>query len=136
MDPLTITLSNNSLVKGFLDTYPLLDKSAATSPPPPPPAATNSLAPVLKFLGIPYASPARWSRITEDASWEGVRECFEFGPIPYQPTGVIPLEQVWFDAPGFHPRTHIKQDEDCLSVNVFRPSEIPEGTKLPVYVFI
>ncbi|RDW75943.1 hypothetical protein BP5796_06764 [Coleophoma crateriformis] len=134
MDPLTITLPNNHRVKGFVDTYPLLDESAATSPPPP--SLPNSLTPVLKFLGIPYASPGRWNRISEDASWEGVRECFEFGPIPFQPTGVIPLEQVWFDAPGFHPRTHIQQAEECLSVNVFRPLQIPEGTKLPVYVFI
>jgi carboxylesterase type B len=59
------------------------------------------------------------------------------GPIPYQPAGMIPLEQVWFDAPGFHPRRHLKQDEQCLSANVFRPTNIADpSARLPVFVFI
>lgn len=59
------------------------------------------------------------------------------GPIPYQPTGLIPLEQVWFDAPGFHPRRHIKQDEQCLSANIFRPAKVTGPVaRLPVFIFL
>ncbi|KAG9244775.1 Alpha/Beta hydrolase protein [Calycina marina] len=39
---------------------------------------------------------------------------------PYKPTGVIPLEQLWFDAPGIH-CLRIPQGEQCLSMDVFGP---------------
>ncbi len=81
------------------------------------------------FRGIPYAAPPvgefRWRPPQPVASWEGVRDAKEFGPI---------CAQAGFGGgPGA-----ISQgsSEDCLYLNVWRPSGARPGARLPVMVWI
>ena len=43
---------------------------------------------ITAFKGIPYAAPPvgenRWRAPQPAENWEGVRDCSEFGPIPFQ----------------------------------------------------
>jgi para-nitrobenzyl esterase len=84
---------------------------------------------VQTFLGIPYAAPPvgelRWKPPQPAASWDGVRECKEFGsacPQVRMPgkSGGVGLE---------------KMSEDCLYLNVWSPAKDPSD-KLPVMVWI
>lgn len=127
MVDLVVRLKHGPQVRGFLDTAALSAISPAIT------GQIGTAEAVAKWLGIPYGKPDRWSRIKADVFWKGIRDCFEFGHIPMQPTN-IPLEEVWNRAPGYHTRDHLQQHEDCLSVNVFRPAIVYE--KLPVFVFI
>jgi para-nitrobenzyl esterase len=77
---------------------------------------------MLAFKGIPYARPPvealRW-RPTEPAlPWEGVRDASQFGPMCPQLVG-----------------KEVKGEEDCLTINVWRPSKKP-GELLPVMVWL
>lgn len=81
------------------------------------------------FRGIPYAAPPvgefRWRPPQPVASWEGVRDAKEFGPI---------CAQAGFGGgPGEISRG---SSEDCLYLNVWRPSGARPGAKLPVMVWI
>ncbi|MGE3775933.1 MAG: carboxylesterase/lipase family protein [Pirellulaceae bacterium] len=83
------------------------------------------------FRGIPYAAPPvgdqRWKAPALPTSWEGVRDCFEFGPAcPQKPD---PLMKIF---PSGATKTF---DEDCLNLNIYRPANPPSG-KLPVMVWI
>ena len=77
--------------------------------------------PVDQFFGIPFAHPPTGSR--------------RFRPPE-------PLTAPWSEVREF--TTHAKgcytgkegTDEDCLYLNVYRPSDIPEGETLPVMVWI
>lgn len=124
-----VQLDNGSIVEGFVDTGPLSAQSNGVT------GVSGDLAPIGKWLGLPYGKAERWKRIDSSPSWTGVRKCLEYGPIPMQPLGV-PLENVWDTAPGYHLRTHIPQSEDCLSCNVYKPANIAENVALPVFVFI
>ncbi len=81
------------------------------------------------FRGIPYAAPPvgefRWRPPQPVASWEGVRDAKEFGPI---------CAQAGFGAG----QGAISQgsSEDCLYLNVWRPSGARPGAGLPVMVWI
>ncbi|HEY8479611.1 MAG TPA: carboxylesterase/lipase family protein [Spirillospora sp.] len=85
---------------------------------------------VTAFLGIPYAAPPfgprRFRPPQPPEPWDGVRDCFEYGPTapkpPYQP----PFDSLLPDPviPG----------EDCLNLNVWTPD--PGGSGLPVMVWI
>jgi para-nitrobenzyl esterase len=77
---------------------------------------------MLAFKGIPYARPPigllRW-RPTETAeAWSGVRDGSRFGSICPQIIG-----------------QEVKGEEDCLTVNVWRPRAKPEQA-LPVMVWL
>jgi para-nitrobenzyl esterase len=81
------------------------------------------------YLGIPYAAPPvgdlRWRPPQPAASWEGVRECKEYGPACPQvrlprKMGGVGLE---------------KMSEDCLYLNVWSPAKDPSDL-LPVMVWI
>jgi carboxylesterase type B len=132
-----VQLDTGCSVQGFIDTAPLSAVSTAVTGQ----NLNGDKAPVAKWLGVPYATPAeRWKRISSPAVWEGVRECYEFGPIPMQPSPGPPLEAVWDTAPGYHLREHIPQSEHCSSANVFKPARVAAATggqqALPVFVFI
>lgn len=75
----------------------------------------------LCWLGIPYAAPPvgalRWHSPQDPASWEGVRDADQYGPVSVQLCD-----------------GQVIGSEDCLYLNVFRP--LHEGKNLPVFFFI
>ncbi|MEP9383772.1 carboxylesterase/lipase family protein [Nocardioides cheoyonin] len=77
------------------------------------------------FRGIPYAAPPvgalRWQPPQPHARWRGVLETTSYGPR------CAALEST------NGPRT---EAEDCLYLNVDRPTGARPGERLPVYVFI
>ena len=80
---------------------------------------------VLRYRGIPYAAPPvgdlRWSPPQPAAPWDGVRAAEAYGnrcPATESTNG---------------PRS---ETEDCLFVNVQRPTGSTPEDRLPVYVFI
>jgi para-nitrobenzyl esterase len=77
---------------------------------------------MLAFKGIPYARPPvgalRWKPTEAAEGWSGVRDGSHFGPICPQIIG-----------------QEIKGDEDCLTVNVWRPRVKP-AQPLPVMVWL
>ena len=83
------------------------------------------------FRGIPFATPPidelRWQPPQSPANWDGVRDCFSFGPSCPQPAdpimNLLPLGNVG------------ATDEDCLYSNVYRPRN-RSSEKLPVLVWI
>lgn len=84
------------------------------------------------FKGIPFAAPPvgelRWKEPQPVQSWEGVRDCFEFGNACPQrvPAAMRAIPQMAINAP---------YSEDCLYLNVWRPAG-SEGKKLPVLFWI
>ena len=88
------------------------------------------------FRGIPFAAPPvgenRWKAPKPCENWEGIRNCYEFGPISMQ------------DQPGvsgdiycreFHVDPDIPASEDSLYLNVWTGAKSTDD-KLPVLVFI
>lgn len=76
------------------------------------------------FLGIPFAAPPigplRWAAPAPVAQWQGIRDATHVAAAcPQIPNG---------DGPG-------STDEDCLYLNIYRPSDALPSSKLPVMVF-
>ncbi|KPM40809.1 hypothetical protein AK830_g5762 [Neonectria ditissima] len=96
----------------------------------------NAIAPVNKFLGIPYASPPeRFCRGRKPEPWTEPLNVSEFGPACRQlfvdnelGPGSDLLRNFYDDGPP--------ENEDCLYINAFAPSSLqpPEGR--PVVLFI
>ncbi len=85
------------------------------------------------FKGIPYAAPPvgelRWRAPRRAAAWDGELAADRFGPVCPQP--LQPAAKAWR-------REYIEtvgQSEDCLTLNIWTPSETPR-TPLPVMVYI
>lgn len=126
-------------LQGFTDVHPLSARSVAAVPPPP--SAAPLLPAVNKWLNVPFATAARWSRptayVAPSAEEGAVRKCFEFGATPLQGPGAV--EPLWTCKDGWLDRDFVGEDEDCLSLNVFVPKEASEqaareGRQLPVMV--
>ncbi|MFC0438878.1 carboxylesterase/lipase family protein [Kutzneria buriramensis] len=106
---------------------------AAAAPDHPAPVARvetgllrgSDTAGVDSFLGIPYAAPPvgqlRWRPPQPATSWPGVREATAYG------------NRCAAAASGNGPRS---ETEDCLFLNVQRPSFVHSGQKAPVYFWI
>ncbi|MFD5258944.1 carboxylesterase/lipase family protein [Streptomyces bobili] len=79
-----------------------------------------------RYLGLPYAAPPvkelRFAPPAEPASWKGVREADHQSPacLQFQPSGIREEQAV---------------SEDCLYLDVYRPSGTRPGAKLPVMVW-
>ena len=91
---------------------------------------------VTVFRGIPFAAPPvgdnRWRAPKPCEDWDGVRNCYEFGPVSMQ------------DQPGvgddiycreWHVDPDIPVSEDCLYLNVWTGAKSTDE-KLPVLVWI
>ena len=91
---------------------------------------------VTVFRGIPFAAPPvgdnRWRAPQPCEDWDGVRNCYEFGPVSMQ------------DQPGvgddiycreFHVDPDIPVSEDCLYLNIWTGAKSTDE-KLPVLVWI
>ncbi len=82
------------------------------------------------FLGIPYAAPPvgenRWRAPKPVKPWSGIREALSFGSDCVQP----------ISRPNILPGIQTTPSEDCLFLNVWRPSEAKEGANLPVMVWV
>lgn len=76
----------------------------------------------MAFKGIPYAQPPlgnlRWRAPQPPTPWQGVRDGSRFGPVCPQADG-----------------KGVIGDEDCLTLNVWRPRQLP-SQPLPVMVFL
>jgi para-nitrobenzyl esterase len=87
----------------------------------------------LRWLGIPYAQPPvgalRWRPPADlTACWTDPRPATEWAPSCPQ----IPQSQTM----PFDPMAPMQGQEDCLTLNVWRPANVPAGTTLPIMVFI
>ena len=87
---------------------------------------------IFSFKGIPYAEPPigsnRWLPPKSVSAWQGVKDCFEYGPI-------CPQNELAYD----HESAEIgqakkSQSEDCLTLNIWTPEK--NTSKLPVKVWI
>ena len=89
------------------------------------------------YKGIPFAADTgyenRWRAPQPAKDWEGVRECFEFGPIPMQ--RIPGRDPNAFYAKEWHVDPEVPMGEDCLRANIWTPAKSADE-KLPVMVWI
>ncbi|MBO4325378.1 MAG: carboxylesterase family protein, partial [Lachnospiraceae bacterium] len=87
------------------------------------------------FKGIPFAAPPvgknRWRAPQPAADWEGVRDCYTFGPISMQDTPGLGTDIYCRE---WHVDPEIPMDEDCLYLNVWTNAK-SDTDNLPVYVW-
>lgn len=86
---------------------------------------------VHRFAGIPFAKPPvgplRFRPPQASGPWEGVLDATAFGAVSPQSPSI--LDMVFgFEEP--------RQDEDCLTLNVWAPAEATPTAALPVMVWI
>ncbi len=77
---------------------------------------------VNEYRGIPYGVAQRWASPKPAPAWQGMLDAENFGPACPQ--------QARFGL------TEGSNVEDCLSINVSTPKDIPSGQKLPVFIWI
>ncbi|MBQ8995803.1 MAG: carboxylesterase family protein [Oscillospiraceae bacterium] len=92
---------------------------------------------ITAYKGIPYAAPPvgenRWRAPQPAQDWEGVRNCYEFGPIAMQNTpGKDPNA---FYSKEWHVDPEIPMSEDCLQLNIWTPANTTDE-RLPVMMWI
>ncbi|KAF7351666.1 Carboxylic ester hydrolase [Mycena sanguinolenta] len=80
-----------------------------------------------QFLGVPFAQAGRFERPKEPASLQTVYNATSFGPAcPQQELSPIP---------GLVANTYPSVSEDCLSLNVFRPTVTDSSVGLPRWIY-
>lgn len=86
----------------------------------------------IHWLGIPYAAPPvaslRWRPPQPSACWNDTRDATMWAPACPQ----IPQQQ----GQAFDPMAPVVGQEDCLTLNVWRPASAPTDAALPVMVFV
>lgn len=89
------------------------------------------------YRGIPYAKAPvgslRWKAPQPIEHWEGTRDCWQFGPMPYQAVPDKPIpgrEVIGMDRELFG----LPMSEDCLYLNVWTAAETKDA-KLPVVLW-
>jgi para-nitrobenzyl esterase len=86
---------------------------------------------VVEFLGIRYATAARFAPPRAPEPWTGVREAVERGP----PAPQLPARVAAVTGPS--PDDGTPQDEDCLRVDVRAPAAaLTDGVPRPVLVWL
>ena len=90
------------------------------------------------FRGVPYAKPPvgdlRWRAPQPCEPWEGVRQCYEYGPMPMM--RIHPGRDDAFYTKELHPTSsEYDMSEDCLYLNIFSPAETTDDN-LPVFCYI
>lgn len=90
---------------------------------------------ITAFKGIPFAAPTsgenRWRAPQPADQWEGIRQCYGFGPLSMQPVpglGDNVYTREW------HVDPETPMSEDSLQLNVWTPARTAEE-KLPVFVW-
>ena len=79
-----------------------------------------------QFLGLPYAAPPvrdlRFAPPAAPESWRGIRSADQQAPacLQFEPTGIREEQAV---------------SEDCLYLDVYRPSKVAKNAKLPVMLW-
>ena len=91
------------------------------------------------FRGVPYAKPPigelRWKAPQEQESWEGVKTCYEYGPMPMMRRNPGEDKNAFYTK-ELHPvAMDYEMSEDCLYLNIFTPAETPDDN-LPVFCYI
>ncbi|XP_071771136.1 fatty acyl-CoA hydrolase precursor, medium chain-like [Centroberyx gerrardi] len=91
---------------------------------------------VEEYLGVPFAhpplGPLRLAAPQPAEPWEGVRDATKMPNIC--PQDRTSMEAFWKSFPVKYPSVEVS--EDCLYLNVYRPTGTPSGDKLPVMVWI
>ena len=92
---------------------------------------------VTAFKGIPFAAPPvgenRWRAPQPAAPWEGVRKCYEFGPIAMQEIPGNNPDDIY--TREWHVDSNVPMSEDCLQLNIWTNATSPDD-KLPVLIWI
>jgi len=92
---------------------------------------------VTAFKGIPFAAPVtgrnRWRAPQPAQPWEGVRDCFEFGPIAMQEIPGGNPDDIY--TREWHVDSQVPMSEDCLQLNVWTNAKSAED-RLPVMVWL
>ncbi|GJE92623.1 carotenoid ester lipase precursor [Phanerochaete sordida] len=98
-----------------------------------------------KFLGIPFAQPPtgnlRFNLPVPNAPYTGAHDAGSFGPACPQQAAQLPVPPgIVSNVTQFIVETVTAVvtpfSEDCLTVNVWTPADVPAGAKLPVVVWI
>jgi para-nitrobenzyl esterase len=76
---------------------------------------------VYAFLGIPYAKAERFMPPQDPDTWDGIRECTDFGPVARQ---IVP----WYP-------DSVQNEKELFSVNVWTRG-IMDGKKRPVMLWL
>ena len=88
------------------------------------------------FKGIPFAAPPvgenRWKAPKPASNWEGIRDCYKFGPISVQ--DVPGIDGTGLYDREWHVDPEIEMDEDCLYLNVWTNAK-SDKDKLPVIIW-
>lgn len=92
---------------------------------------------ITAYKGIPYAAPPvgknRWKAPQPAENWDGVRDCYSFGPINMQQ---IPgKDPNAFYSKEWHVDPNVPMSEDSLYLNIWTPAK-HKDEKLPVMVWI